>query len=88
MQPSEVADSLGWRESSGEKPAAAALTLPFDLTEQERKVYEAIVSNDAPDADTLMLLTGLSVPELSAVLLALECKSVVRCVAGQRYRQV
>lgn len=88
MQPSEVADSLGWHESSGEKPAAAALTLPFDLTEQERKVYEAIVTNDAPDADTLMLLTGLSVPELSAVLLALECKSVVRCVAGQRYRQV
>ena len=88
MQPSDVADSLGWREPSGEKPAAAALTLPFDLTEQERKVYEAIVSNDAPDADTLMLLTGLSVPELSAVLLALECKSVVQCVAGQRYRQV
>ena len=88
MQPAEVADSLRWRESPSEKPAPPALTLPFDLTEQERKVYEAIVSQDAPDADTLVALTGFSVPELSAILLSLECKSVVRCVAGQRYRQV
>ena len=88
MQPSEVADSLRWRESHNGKPDSPALTLPLDLTEQERKVYEEIVSNDAPDADTLMLLTGFSVPELSAILLSLECKSVVRCVAGQRYRQV
>lgn len=87
MQPTEVADSLQWREPANEKQAPPALTLPLDLTEQEKKVYEVIVSQDAPDADTLMLLTGLSVPELSAVLLSLECKSVVRCVAGQRYRQ-
>ena len=90
MQPSELADALRWRESSAEKKASApaALTLPLDLTDTERKVYEAIVSQDTPDADSLMLVTGLSVPELSAILLSLECKSVVRRVAGQRYRQV
>jgi DNA processing protein len=88
MQPSEVADSLGWHESSGEKQPSAALSLPFDLTEPERKVYGFIVSLDCPDADSLMEATGYDVPELSAILLSLECKSVVRKVAGQRYRQV
>ena len=87
MQAQDAADALLWGVERREQ-APPSLAIPFDLTEQERKVYEAIVANDAPDADTLMLLTGLSVPELSAVLLALECKSVVRCVAGQRYRQV
>ena len=84
----EVAESLQWRNCRPEAPAAPALTIPLDLTEDERKVYEAIVRLDRPDADALAEATGFSIPSLSMLLLSLECKSVVQSVAGQRYRQV
>ncbi len=88
MQPSEVAETLRWREAAKEKADSHSFTVPLDLTEEERRVYELIVRHESIDADTLMLETGLGVPELSAILFSLECKSVVCKVAGQRYRQV
>lgn len=88
MEAAEIAEILQWRNPRPETPAAQALTLPLDLTDDERKVYEAIVRLDKPDADTLAEVTGFSIPDLSMLLLSLECKSVVESVAGQRYRQV
>ncbi|MBO4282934.1 MAG: DNA-processing protein DprA, partial [Bacteroidales bacterium] len=87
QRPSEVAEALGWAAAvpSGERPDTP-LRLPFELDFKEQRVYEEVARLTETDADTLAEACSFSVPELSVLLLSLECKGVVQRVAGQRYR--
>lgn len=80
----DVAVSLQW-DSVG-TVSGRALTIPFDLSENEQKIYNLVQQLAVPDADTLAEESGFTVSELSSILLSLECKDLICSISGMKYR--
>ena len=66
-----------------ERPAPAAGPYPFSFNAEEQRVVEALAGG-TDEADALARACGLAAPQLSAVLLGLELKRVVRMLPGRR----
>ena len=83
--PTEIAAAMLPPEIKG-KGAGKRKTeapLPADLSEGERKVLKLISSDDAAHIDALAESSGLSVAELSGVLLGLEMRDLIRQLPGK-----
>ncbi len=67
----------------GEITAGRVMQLP-DLTDEERRLV-ALFADGPVQLDNLSRQTGLSIPDLSQFLLALELKGVVQEISGKRF---
>lgn len=82
--PEEIATELGW-ETEGDKTEAAQLKLFEPLTAEEQKIVDAIEKHEEIEIDALGHLTGLPPHRLSALLLEMEFKGIIRSLPGKRY---
>ena len=84
--PPEIAAAILPPES---KKAAGARSedaaLPQALSEQERAVFKLVAADAPVHIDELAEASGLGVAELSAVLLGLEMRELVRQLPGRLY---
>jgi DNA processing protein len=65
------------------KPQAELL--PADLTEQERKIWSLLSSDEPVHLDFLVETTGFSIGDLLTSLLGLEMRELIREVTAKRY---
>ncbi|HEX5706141.1 MAG TPA: DNA-processing protein DprA [Pyrinomonadaceae bacterium] len=81
--PQEIAASLLPPESKGEKEASdAAVRLP-ELSDAERVVFRLLTADEPAHIDALCTASKLGLPELTAALLALEMRELVRQLPGK-----
>jgi DNA processing protein len=83
--PPEVAARILPPEMKGDGKSSHAQSSPApkDLTESERRVFKLLTTDEATHIDALAERTGLSIPELSGALLALEMRDLVRQLPGK-----
>jgi len=76
---------LGWEESSsGKKNIQKQLFV--ELTADEEKVLQIIREQEEVSSDWISLNSGMPVSIVSAILLGLEFKGVVKSLPGKMYR--
>jgi DNA processing protein len=82
----DLAYSLGWEKNSDIKFAPDQLTLPIDLSFDERAVYEIIQLHKAPLAiDDLSIKAKMPVSQLAMTLLDMELQGFIRSLPGKSY---
>lgn len=83
----DIIDDLGWQTiKGGEVTTEEDKTV--ELTATERSVYAAFDSESTLDWPSLMEATGLTMGELSMVVMDLEIKGLIRTLPGKRYERV
>lgn len=83
----DLAFLLGW-DSEGKtvKASPKQFTLPIDLTEQERTIWETLYHNNAPLAiDELSLRLNMPVSQLAMNLLNMEMQGYLQARPGKMY---
>jgi len=81
---SDIEYMLGWTPEKTEKPIQR--TLFSDLDETEAKIFELISSEKELTIDAICRTLDIPVHRLSAILLQMEFKGVVKCFPGNVYR--
>lgn len=82
----DVATLLRWSREDGSPSANIAQGKLFDeLTEPEKTVVDLLQANEEMGVDQLSYATAIGQSELSALLLNLEFKGIVRSLPGKRY---
>jgi DNA processing protein len=77
---------MGWQKS--DKGRALQKELFVELTEDEKTLTELIRADNAATIDILAIRSNLPVSKVSALLLGLEFKGLVRCLPGKVYQMV
>jgi DNA processing protein len=77
---------LGWKEEKTRQPVQR--TLFSDLDDTERGIYELLVRQGEMDIDSICRTLDIQVFRLSAILLQMEFKGLVKCYPGNVYRAV
>ncbi len=72
-------------DEKNEKENKQPERIPADLNENERKIWQMLSADEATHIDGLLEESGLSFGGLSAVLLALEMRELVRTLPGNNY---
>ena len=81
----DLAYSLGWEEGAP-KPAREQLSLPMDLTDDERIIFNIIFQHKTPLAiDDLSLKTNMPLSQLTMNLLNMEMQGYIRSLPGKTY---
>ncbi|WP_347239242.1 DNA-processing protein DprA [Mariprofundus sp. KV] len=83
QDPQSVMQQLGWQ--GGQRQAAAKLKQFQPGSENEAKIVE-ILRRESLYLDELTETCGLTLPELSPILLALELQGVIERLPGSRYQ--
>jgi DNA processing protein len=78
---------MGW-EAEPEKKAAVQKQLFVELTREEEKIIAILKADPETGIDMLAIQAEMSMSKLSAVLLNLEFKGIVKCLPGKRYKLV
>jgi DNA processing protein len=82
----DLAYSLGWERSDSAKPAIEQLSLPMDLSADERIIFDTIMQNNAPLAiDDLTIKTNMPMSLLAMNLLNMEMQGFIRSLPGKVY---
>jgi DNA processing protein len=82
----DLAYSLGWEKVDGTKQVTEQLTLPIDLNDEERTIFELIRQNKTPLAiDDLTIKTNMPVSQLAMTLLNMEMQGFIRSLPGKTY---
>ncbi len=84
----DLVAAMRWQadaELAAAKKRGIELTLFPNLTTEEQAVVDALAKDNDQQANTLSVRTNLPIGNLAAVLLSLEMKGVVRCLAGGVY---
>lgn len=82
----DILEDVGWQCSVPVKMCAEGDTL--QLTDAEQRIYEIISSEQTIDMDALLARSSMSFGELSMVIMELELKGAVRCLAGRKYEKI
>ena len=86
--PSEISAAIlppKIEEKDVEKKTKQPESVPAGLNENERKVWQMLSADEATHIDSLLEESGLSFGDLSAALLALEMRELVRTLPGSNY---
>ncbi len=67
------------------KPQPSIVTLPADLPADERGLFELLSADEPSHIDELSMRGGLSIPQLTGVLLNLEMRELIRQLPGKRF---
>lgn len=81
--PREVAAALLPPASEGEGASAAAARKPPEMNDAERAVFRLLTADEPAHIDALCTASRLGLPELTAALLALEMRDLVRQLPGR-----
>lgn len=82
----DVLEDVGWQCSVPTQSCAESEKL--QLTDAEGRIYDIISSEQTIDMDTLLARSSMSFGELSMVIMELELKGVIRCLAGRKYEKI
>ncbi len=82
----DIIRELMWDMEEGVKPCAAIS--PIELTAQEAQVLRCFDSDEPIHIDKVAELAGLSISELSALMMSLELSEAVRLLPGGKYERV
>lgn len=78
--------SMGWEKPADVKPAAQ-FSMPFDLTTDERTIFNILLEQQAPVAiDDLTLKTNMPMSQLAMNLLNMEMQGYISALPGKAYR--
>jgi DNA processing protein len=82
----DLAYILGWEKTNGDAKKKAQLTMPIDLSANERLIFETIQQNAGTlGIDDLAIKTNLPLSQLAMNLLNLEMQSFVHSLPGKTY---
>jgi DNA processing protein len=79
---------MGWEEKDAKKKAPAQRELFVELTEDERVLSDLLKAKGKTDIDTLCQSVSLPMSKISAALLNLEFKGVLKALPGKMYELV
>ena len=82
----DLLEDVGWQCSVQSEKSVEGDTL--HLTDAEQRIYDIISSEQTIDMDTLLARSSMSFGELSMVIMELELKGVIRCLAGRKYEKI
>lgn len=82
----DVLEDVGWQCSVPTQSCTESETL--QLTDAQSRIYDIISSEQTIDMDTLLVRSSMSFGELSMVIMELELKGVIRCLAGRKYEKI
>lgn len=82
----DVLEDVGWQCSVSTQSCTESETL--QLTDAQSRIYDIISSEQTIDMDTLLARSSMSFGELSMVIMELELKGVIRCLAGRKYEKI
>jgi DNA processing protein len=77
---------LNWKSEKSRPPLQR--TLFSELDENEKLVYELLAREGEMNIDSICRTTGIAVYKLSALLLQMEFKGLLKCYPGNLYRAV
>jgi DNA processing protein len=83
--PQDFIEAMGWQPSKKDKNKSIQPQLFVDLDETEMKLINLIKSNGNTGIDLLSVESGITMSQLSALLLNLEFKGAVRSLPGKIY---
>jgi DNA processing protein len=82
----DLAFSLGWEKDDGNKPAKDQLSMAFDMTDEESKLFHIIKSYQNPvTIDDLTIKSNMPVSQLTMNLLNMEMQGLIRSLPGKTY---
>ena len=82
----DLLEDVGWQCSVPTQSCTESETL--QLTDAQSRIYDIISSEQTIDMDTLLARSSMSFGELSMVIMELELKGVIRCLAGRKYEKI
>lgn len=77
---------LGWTDSSDQPAVNQQLSLPIDLSGDEKIIAEILMNKGSTTVDDLALLTGFQQSKLAGHVLGMEMKGVVIGLPGKVYK--
>jgi DNA processing protein len=80
----DLLDVMGWAGARPDKRDQQQLFAT--LSDEERRIAEALAGSDGIHADDLMLRTGLSTAQIGALLLQMEMAGLVKALPGKMFR--
>jgi DNA processing protein len=82
----DIEYALGWEQPAGNAPTPATqLTLFNDLSAEERQIFTILKAQDTVGIDTLSYHTDIAIGRLSALLLQMEFKGIIKNLPGKQY---
>lgn len=82
-----VAEYMGWAEKSkAEKRDQAEPQLFPEMSDDEQKLADALAGSEGKPINTLFAETGISAGKISALLLGMETRGIVKSLNGGLYR--
>jgi DNA processing protein len=82
----DLAYSLGWETPDDGKPAVEQLSLPMDLSSEERIIFDVIHQHQSPLAiDDLTIKANMPMSQLAMNLLNMEMQGFIRSLPGKTY---
>lgn len=82
----DILEDVGWQCSVPTQSCTESE--PLQLTDAQSRIYDIISSEQTIDMDTLLARSSMSFGELSMVIMELELKGVIRCLAGRKYEKI
>ena len=82
----DLAYGMGWERPDDAKPAKEQLSLPMDLSADERTIFDIIYQHKAPLAiDDLTIKANMPMSQLAMNLLNMEMQGYIRSLPGKTY---
>ncbi len=81
---SRIEDFLGWKPAKKRQPEQRSLF--SDLDEGEKEIYENLKQEGEMSIDVICRKLDKPVSKLSAILLQMEFKGIIKCFPGNIYR--
>lgn len=82
----DLAKELGWLQTNADKPKAIQKSLFIEMSAEEKKVVASLENVPSLHIDGICRKTQYSISKVSAHLLSLEFKGVVRSLPGSQYK--
>ena len=80
----DIEYALGWEQPAGNAPAKQ-MTLFNDLLDEEKQIFTLLKEQDTVGIDMLSYRTNIPIGRLSALLLQMEFKGIVKNLPGKQY---
>lgn len=82
----DIINMLQWDQSFQEK--AESKNLAYDLSIEEKKIYQCLKKNDSLLMDLIALETGIAISEIATLLLQMELKGIIKPLPGKQFSLV
>jgi DNA processing protein len=74
----------GWEQKTNHAPAKQ-MTLFYDLSDEEKQIFNLLKERGTIGMDTLLYHTNIAIGRLSSLLLQMEFKDIIKNLPGKQY---